>query len=125
MVLIENLNDFLKVYSGKDPHSATCLYGFLPVLYKTSWCIPHDQEIQKHPKVASTRQQGQIFALDLNIKMERYGNLRDQLFNSFMSKGVCLRPLGNTIYILAPYIITDVQLQKIYTTITETLDALV
>ncbi|MGH1386513.1 adenosylmethionine--8-amino-7-oxononanoate transaminase [Kordia sp.] len=82
------------------------------------------QEIKKHPKVVSTRQQGQIFALDLNIEMERYGNLRDKLFNSFMSKGVCLRPLGNTIYILAPYITTDVQLQQIYQAIRETLDTL-
>lgn len=82
------------------------------------------QEIKKHPKVASIRQQGQIFALDLNIEMERYGNLRDKLFNSFMSKGVCLRPLGNTIYILAPYITTDVQLQQIYQAIRETLDIL-
>ncbi|MEM6684863.1 MAG: adenosylmethionine--8-amino-7-oxononanoate transaminase [Bacteroidota bacterium] len=83
-----------------------------------------NQEIQQHPKVASTRQQGQIFALDLNIEMERYGNLRDKLFNSFMSKGVCLRPLGNTIYILAPYITTDAQLAHIYQAIRETIDAL-
>ena len=81
-------------------------------------------EIQKHPKVASTRQLGQIFALDLNIKMERYGNLRDKLFNSFMSKGVCLRPLGNTIYILAPYITTNTQLEQIYQAIRETLNEL-
>lgn len=82
------------------------------------------QEIKKHPKVGSIRQQGQIFALDLNIEMERYGNLRDKLFNSFMNKGVCLRPLGNTIYILAPYITTDAQLQQIYQAIRETLETL-
>ncbi|KAB8151395.1 adenosylmethionine--8-amino-7-oxononanoate transaminase [Kordia sp. TARA_039_SRF] len=83
-----------------------------------------NREIQNHPKVAATRQQGQIFALDLDIEMERYGNLRDKLFNSFMSKGVCLRPLGNTIYILAPYITTNTQLEKIYQAIRETIDAL-
>lgn len=83
-----------------------------------------DTIIKNHPKVGSTRQQGQIYALDLNIEMERYGNLRDKLFNSFMSKGVCLRPLGNTIYILAPYVTTDEQLQKIYRAIKETLDEL-
>ena len=83
-----------------------------------------NQTIKNHPKVDATRQQGQIYALDLNIKMERYGNLRDKLFNSFMSKGVCLRPLGNTIYILAPYITTAAQLQKIYTAIRETIEEL-
>lgn len=83
-----------------------------------------NQEIKNHPKVGATRQQGQIYALDLNIEMQRYGNLRDKLFSSFMSKGVCLRPLGNTIYILAPYITTDAQLQKIYTAIRKTIDEL-
>ncbi|MDB4292013.1 adenosylmethionine--8-amino-7-oxononanoate transaminase [Maribacter sp.] len=73
-----------------------------------------DAEINSHPKVARTRQCGIIYALDLNVQMERYGNLRDTLFNHFMQEGVFLRPLGNTIYILAPYITTDEQLQKIY-----------
>ncbi len=82
-----------------------------------------DAEIVNHAKVESTRQCGIIYALDLNVKMERYGNLRDQLFGHFMNNGVFLRPLGNTIYILAPYVISDVQLQKIYDTIKSALDA--
>lgn len=80
-----------------------------------------NDQIKKHPKVKATRQIGVIFALDLNIKMERYGNLRDKLFNFFMSKGVFLRPLGNTIYIQAPYVISQEQLQKVYQTIEESL----
>jgi len=83
-----------------------------------------DIEIKDHPKVARTRQCGIIYALDLNVKMERYGNLRDKLFKHFMDNGVFLRPLGNTIYILAPYIISDKQLQKIYGTIKSALDVL-
>ena len=39
--------------------------------------------IKNHPKVKSIRQVGVIFALDLNIEMERYGNLRDKLFKFF------------------------------------------
>ncbi|WP_298898463.1 adenosylmethionine--8-amino-7-oxononanoate transaminase [uncultured Psychroserpens sp.] len=81
-----------------------------------------DAHIKTHPKVASTRQTGIIFALDLNIEMERYGNLRDKLFNFFMKNGVCLRPLGNTVYILAPYVITDEQLQKVYQVIEDALE---
>lgn len=57
--------------------------------------------------------------------MERYGSLRDRLFNFFMEHGVFLRPLGNTIYILAPYIITDTQLKQIYNTIELALDTVV
>ena len=82
-----------------------------------------DTRIRSHPKVKETRQLGVIYALDLNIEMERYGDLRYKLFNFFMERGVCLRPLGNTIYILAPYVITDKQLQKIYKTIEEVLNS--
>ncbi len=81
-----------------------------------------DSEIRNHPTVGSTRQCGIIYALELNVQTERYGNLRDKLFNHFMSNGVFLRPLGNTIYIQAPYIISDEQLQKIYTSIRSVLD---
>ncbi|WP_152285850.1 adenosylmethionine--8-amino-7-oxononanoate transaminase [Flavicella marina] len=76
-----------------------------------------NKKIQTHPKVKSTRQTGVIFALDLNIEMDRYGNLRDQLFEFFMNRGVCLRPLGNTVYILPPFVITNDELDKIYETI--------
>ena len=81
-----------------------------------------DEEIKQNPKIENTRQCGTIYALDLNVKMERYGNLRDKLMGHFMENGVFLRPLGNTIYILAPYIISDGQLQKIYDTIRSALD---
>lgn len=81
-----------------------------------------NEEIKNHSKVENTRQCGIIYALDLNVKMKRYGNLRDKLFKHFMDKGVFLRPLGNTIYILAPYVISDVQLQKIYESIKSALD---
>jgi adenosylmethionine-8-amino-7-oxononanoate aminotransferase len=82
------------------------------------------KHIMSHPKVASVRQTGIIFALDLNIKMERYGNLRDKLFKFFMQNGVFLRPLGSTIYVLAPYTISETQLEKIYNTIEKALDVI-
>ena len=80
-----------------------------------------DAKIKTHSKVKTTRQLGIIYALDLDVDMDRYGDLRYQLFNFFMENGVCLRPLGNTIYILAPYVITDSQLQKVYRVIEESL----
>ncbi|MDN3595639.1 adenosylmethionine--8-amino-7-oxononanoate transaminase [Zunongwangia endophytica] len=72
------------------------------------------EKIKNHPKVSNIRQLGIIFAFDLNVKMERYGNLRNQLFRYFMDHGVFLRPLGSTIYITAPYITSDEEMQKIY-----------
>lgn len=80
----------------------------------SEWHSAFDEEIRNHPQVANTRQLGVIYALDLNVQMERYGNLRDKLFKHFMDQGVFLRPLGNTIYILAPYVTTKLQMERIY-----------
>lgn len=81
-----------------------------------------DREINNHPKVASTRQLGVIYAIDLAIDMDRYGDKRYEIFNVLMSKGVCLRPLGKTVYILPPYVITDEELKKVYQAISELLE---
>jgi adenosylmethionine-8-amino-7-oxononanoate aminotransferase len=81
-----------------------------------------NERIKKHLKVKTTRQTGIIFALDLDIKMERYGNLRDKLFSHFMNNGVFLRPLGNTIYIQAAYVISNEELEKVYKTIEDCLE---
>ncbi len=78
--------------------------------------------IKTHPKVKTTRHIGVIFALDLNTKMARYGDLRDKLLKFFMARGVFLRPLGNTIYIQVPYIISNAELKKVYQTIEEALE---
>ncbi|NNC49020.1 MAG: adenosylmethionine--8-amino-7-oxononanoate transaminase [Flaviramulus sp.] len=80
------------------------------------------ERVKTRPKVKSIRQIGIIFALDLDVKMERYGNLRDKLFKFFMKNGVFLRPLGNTIYIQAPYVITKKQLHKVYQVIEDALE---
>ena len=79
------------------------------------------EKIRNHPKVQSVRHLGVIFALDLKVEIERYGKLRDQLFDHYMEHGVFLRPLGNTIYILPPYVITSKQLDKIYKAIESSL----
>jgi len=75
------------------------------------------KKINTHPRVKNIRQLGVIFAFDLDIEMERYGNLRNKLFKHFMDAGVFLRPLGNTIYILPPYTINKDELNSIYESI--------
>ncbi|TVZ26483.1 adenosylmethionine-8-amino-7-oxononanoate aminotransferase [Gillisia sp. Hel_I_86] len=80
------------------------------------------KEIKVHPKVRNPRQLGVILAFELNVEMERYGNLRNKLFQHFMGDGVFLRPLGNTIYILPPYVISQEELRKVYNSICAALD---
>jgi len=79
-------------------------------------------EIENHTKVKEVRCLGVIVAVDLNIEMSRYGNLRDQLYQFFIKRGIAIRPLGNTVYVLPPYVITDRQLKTVYEAIKEALE---
>ena len=84
--------------------------------------LTFQNHIKDHKNIYATRTLGVIFALDLKLKMDRYGSLRDTLFNYFMDQGVFLRPLGNTIYILPPFVITDKELDRIYEVIKNALE---
>ncbi len=79
------------------------------------------ERLSGNTSVTNVRIKGVIFALELTKKMERYGSMRDQLFAHFKNKGIFLRPLGNTIYILPPYVISDKQLKQVYEAIEEVL----
>jgi adenosylmethionine-8-amino-7-oxononanoate aminotransferase len=72
--------------------------------------------IKEHTKIKTTRVLGTIFALEIKTEgaASYYGSLRNKLYDFFIENGVILRPVGNIVYILPPYIITDAQLQKIY-----------
>jgi len=84
--------------------------------------LEFEEYIKNNPKVKSTRVRGVIFALDLNVEMDRYGKLRDQLYAFFMKHGVVLRPLGNTVYTLPPYVTEDSELDQIYEVMEKCLD---
>ena len=70
--------------------------------------------IQNNSKVKNIRVAGVILAFELETTMERYGAKRTKLYDFFMQRGVCLRPLGNTIYIQPPYVTTAAQMDTIY-----------
>uniref|UniRef100_UPI00404990E4 adenosylmethionine--8-amino-7-oxononanoate transaminase n=1 Tax=Flavobacterium sp. TaxID=239 RepID=UPI00404990E4 len=82
------------------------------------------QKMTLHPKVKTTRVLGVIFALEIQTDADTsyYGTLRNKLYQFFIENGVILRPVGNIVYILPPYIITDAQLQTIYQTIESALE---
>ena len=83
-----------------------------------------NDKIKHHSKIESTRQMGVIYALDLNTNMDRYGSKRDEIQKSFMKKGVYLRPLGKTIYMVPAFTISEIHLSKIYSSIEEVLEEL-
>ncbi|TAF44895.1 MAG: adenosylmethionine--8-amino-7-oxononanoate transaminase [Sphingobacteriales bacterium] len=73
-------------------------------------------KIQKHPKLKNVRQKGTILAIEWqnNADTSYFSDLRTQLYDFFISKNIILRPLGNIIYILPPYCISNTDLNYIY-----------
>ena len=86
--------------------------------------LEFENKIKSHPKVKTTRVLGVIFALEIETSSEEsyYGTLRNKLYNFFIENGVILRPVGNIVYVLPPYIMTNNQLQKVYQTIENALE---
>ncbi len=82
------------------------------------------EQIKQHAKVKTTRVLGVIFALEVHTEGENqyYSSLRNKLYKFFIENGIVLRPVGNIIYILPPYVITNNQLDTVYETITKALE---
>ncbi len=73
-------------------------------------------ESQAANKIKNLRQSGTILAFEINTKnKDGYLNIISDSFTKFcLEKGVYLRPLGNTVYVMPPYCISKYQLNKVY-----------
>jgi len=68
-----------------------------------------------HPKVSRRRLTGTIAAFDVGGQGAGYGAaLGAALKREFLARGLLLRPLGNTVYLMPPYCIDDAQLDHAY-----------
>jgi adenosylmethionine-8-amino-7-oxononanoate aminotransferase len=75
-----------------------------------------------HPGVADVRHIGTVAAIELNVPEAGYlSSLRPKLYEFYLNRGILLRPLGNVIYILPPYVITPEQVHVVYDTIRDSL----
>ena len=75
-----------------------------------------------HPSVADVRHIGTVAAIELSAPDAGYlSSLRPRLYQYFLSRGVLLRPLGNVVYILPPYVITPEQVNFVYDVIQDAL----
>lgn len=82
-------------------------------------------QFKNHPRLANVRAMGTIFAADL-IQENPTGYLnpvRKHLAKFFYDRGVLIRSLGNVIYFMPPYCTTDHQLEQMFSTLEEYLDA--
>jgi adenosylmethionine-8-amino-7-oxononanoate aminotransferase len=82
------------------------------------------QRLQSRNNVKDARCLGTVCALELkNEETSSYQNsLRKKIYPYFLERSILLRPLGNIIYILPPYVIKEQELRQIYEAIEEFLD---
>ena len=135
----EKLNGFLHSHSFTgNPLGCSAALAVLdlferePVLEnnrKLAHCL-HEltADLNAHPHVAEVRQCGMILALEM-IKeksprtpypwQERRGL---KVYRHALSRGVLLRPIGNVVYILPPYVITPEQIAHAVTVAREGID---
>lgn len=79
-------------------------------------------EIQGHPKLKDVRQTGTIIAMEWNTDGTSYfHSIRDTLYQFFLAQNLILRPLGNIVYIMPPYCISNEDLDYIYAQIKKAL----
>ncbi|MGW8121150.1 adenosylmethionine--8-amino-7-oxononanoate transaminase [Roseivirga echinicomitans] len=76
-------------------------------------------KIVNHAMVRNARVLGTILAFDMNTEKDTsyFNEARHYLYPYFISKGVLLRPLGNVLYLIPPYVISDEDLAYVYQTI--------
>jgi adenosylmethionine-8-amino-7-oxononanoate aminotransferase len=81
-------------------------------------------KIKHHPKIKAVRQTGTIVAMEWETgdNTSYFNSLRDKLYQYFLAEGIILRPLGNIIYILPPYCITNAELDYVYSKIEQALE---
>jgi len=62
--------------------------------------------LRQHPRVINCRQLGMIWALDVITTLPDFAR---RMFAAGLAHGVLVRPIGNTIYFMPPYVIDDAE----------------
>ena len=87
-----------------------------PTFSSISWCQKINQNNTTDSILKNVRIHGTILAMEVETgEADGYlHSIRDDIYQYFLKEGILMRPLGNTIYILAPYCIEDEDLAYIY-----------
>ncbi|MBU0788981.1 MAG: aminotransferase class III-fold pyridoxal phosphate-dependent enzyme, partial [Gammaproteobacteria bacterium] len=124
-------------YTG-NPLACAAALGTLAVFDQCNWMAivrglgqlmwTQTAALRQHPQVAEVRQQGMILAVELAQSphqrapypaADRRG-LR--AYQHALTRGVLLRPLGNTLYLMPPYVITAAELGRVCDVLIEAVD---
>ncbi|MBI1769682.1 MAG: adenosylmethionine--8-amino-7-oxononanoate transaminase [Bacteroidetes bacterium] len=83
-------------------------------------------KIKSHKAIKNSRALGTILAIELQADggTSYFSEIRKKIYPFFLERNILLRPLGNVIYVLPPYVITNDELEIVYISIEEFLDQL-
>lgn len=81
---------------------------------------------QKHRALKDIRSKGTILALEINTEEHTHylNNASESIASYFLKNGVIVRPLGNILYLIPPYCVTEIELNQVYLLIDRFLDQL-
>jgi adenosylmethionine---8-amino-7-oxononanoate aminotransferase len=116
-----------------NPIACTAALASLELLQKTDCMIRIETIAAAHrkfmealsniDKVINARATGTIIAFEVSYGQHEYLNEVSKMITAFMlGRGVYVRPLGNTLYLMPPYCITVAELETVYQAILECLE---
>jgi len=74
-------------------------------------------------RIEHWRQQGMILAFDIKLKSLKSPNtFSREMFSASLKEGVLIRPIGNTIYVMPPYILSAEEAMQMGTSVQRALD---
>jgi adenosylmethionine-8-amino-7-oxononanoate aminotransferase len=96
------------------------------ILAITNKHIEFAKSMMGHHKILQVRTLGTILAIDLSsTEGSAYENsLRKKIYPFFLERNILMRPLGNVLYVVPPYVISDSELDNVYQTIEQFLASL-
>jgi adenosylmethionine-8-amino-7-oxononanoate aminotransferase len=82
-------------------------------------------KIRQHAAVREVRSRGTILAVELKTAegTSYHNSRRNELYQYFLERNILLRPLGNVLYLMPPYVISRQELQQVYTAVEGMLDS--
>jgi adenosylmethionine-8-amino-7-oxononanoate aminotransferase len=80
------------------------------------------QQLANYPMVGEVRGLGDIGVIELKANDPGYfSDVRNRLYSFFLDRGILLRPLGNIIYVMPPYVISPQDLNVVYDVVADAL----
>jgi adenosylmethionine-8-amino-7-oxononanoate aminotransferase len=87
---------------------------------KVEWLVPQIKNFSQQlmllkAPIKNIRVLGTILAFEITSGKDEYlNNISEIITQSALQQGIDLRPLGNTVYIMPPYCITEAELNKVF-----------